>query len=323
MIEAHLDIYRQSAVVPYRSVGGQLEILLITSRKGNRWVIPKGIVEPGLSPAASAAKEAREEAGVEGRVSPVSLGAYRYVKWGGICRVEVFALCVTRELETWEEDHIRRRLWQTPDKAAKLVREPDLRHILREMPKGLREACQGGKMQKSTGPARKILLFRHAKSAWDNPNLTDFERPLAPRGERACGTMTRFIREQGLQPQIILCSAAVRTRQTLDRIKAAFDTRFEVEYEKALYLCSPSIFVRRLRELPDSYQSVMVIGHNPGLQSLALDLIGAGDPALLGKISAKFPTAGLAMLHFEGPSWKELKAGSCELQDFVVPRELA
>ena len=323
MVEAFLDIYRQSAVIPFRSIDGKLEVLLITSRKGSRWVIPKGIVEPGMSPAQSAAKEAYEEAGVEGQLLPFSLGTYRYDKWGGTCNVEVFALNATCEHETWEEDHIRRRLWQTPDKAAKLVREPDLKRILQAMPNRLREACQGGDMRQSARPTRTILLFRHAKSAWDNPNLTDFERPLAPRGTRACGTMQRYLRELGLQPQIILCSAAVRTRQTLDGIKEAFNPSVEIKFDKALYLCSPNIFVGRLRELPDSCHTVMVIGHNPGLQHLALDLIGTGDTALLGRISAKFPTAGLATLRLETSSWQELGAGACELQGFVVPKELA
>ena len=83
-------IYRQSAVLPYRRRDGNLEVLLITSRGGRRWVLPKGIVEPGMTAPVSAAKEAREEAGIEGAVSERVLGSYRQDKWGGTCRIEVF-----------------------------------------------------------------------------------------------------------------------------------------------------------------------------------------------------------------------------------------
>jgi 8-oxo-dGTP pyrophosphatase MutT (NUDIX family) len=104
-------IYTQSAILPYRMRGGDLEVLIITSRKGSRWVLPKGIVEPGMTAAASAAKEAMEEAGVEGRIVAQSLGNYRYRKWGGTCEVEVFPMEVTTQRKKWPESTFRRREW--------------------------------------------------------------------------------------------------------------------------------------------------------------------------------------------------------------------
>ena len=121
--------YRQSAVIPHRRRQGGLELLLITSRKRKRWVLPKGIVEPGLTPAASAAKEALEEAGVEGEVSAEPVGRYEYEKWGGTCRVEVFTLAVETVLGRWPEE-FRERRWLSPEEAARRVEEPELRRLL-------------------------------------------------------------------------------------------------------------------------------------------------------------------------------------------------
>lgn len=124
--------YRQSAVIPYRFRQGELELLLITSRNQKRWIIPKGIVEPDLSPAASAEKEALEEAGVEGTVSTQPIGSYRYDKWGGTCDVEVFVLEVERVHDEWAEAH-RRRLWLSPAAAADRVDEEELAQLITDL----------------------------------------------------------------------------------------------------------------------------------------------------------------------------------------------
>jgi 8-oxo-dGTP pyrophosphatase MutT (NUDIX family) len=121
--------YRQSAVIPYRVRQGEPEVLLITSQHSRRWVIPKGIIEPDLSPAASATKEALEEAGVEGRVGTEPLGSYQYEKWGGTCSVEVFVLEVEQVHDDWAEAH-RRRLWLSPAAAADRVDEEGLQRLI-------------------------------------------------------------------------------------------------------------------------------------------------------------------------------------------------
>ena len=130
MMEKPEHFYRQSAVVPYRINQDEVEILLITSRRKKRWVLPKGIHEPHLSAAESAAKEALEEAGVEGRTSESPIGRYSYEKWGGICAVEVYSMRVERIHETWLESY-RDRSWVSPLEAANRVDEPVLKQILR------------------------------------------------------------------------------------------------------------------------------------------------------------------------------------------------
>jgi phosphohistidine phosphatase len=124
--------YRQSAVIPYRQGPSGLEVLLITTRKKRRWIVPKGIVGPDLSPAASAAKEAHEEAGIQGHVLPDPIGTYEYEKWGGMCVVEVYAMAVERVLERWAED-FRGREWVDLPESVRRVREPALKRMIEEL----------------------------------------------------------------------------------------------------------------------------------------------------------------------------------------------
>ena len=124
-------VYAQSAVVPFRRVEGALEVLLITSRSRKRWLVPKGLLEPDMTPAESAAKEALEEAGVRGRTNEASIGEFSYKKWGGRCVVEVFPMEVTEELDDWDEKDERERRWVTLDEAVELVDRKGLRRILR------------------------------------------------------------------------------------------------------------------------------------------------------------------------------------------------
>ncbi|MBN1515548.1 NUDIX hydrolase [Candidatus Sumerlaeota bacterium] len=128
MAENH-SIYTQSAVIPWRESNGKIEMLVISSRKRKRWLIPKGIVEAHLTPAQSAAKEALEEAGVEGELDDTLLGVFDYPKWGGVCSCEVYSLRVVKIRETWQEDY-RLRKWVRPKEAAKLISQTGLRKII-------------------------------------------------------------------------------------------------------------------------------------------------------------------------------------------------
>ncbi len=130
------SFYQQSAVIPFRGRGNSLEILVITSRRKRRWVVPKGVKEPDLSAQDSAAKEALEEAGIEGAVSPASIGSYEYEKWGGICHVEVYAMEVNKVYEDWLEN-FRDRQWVPVEEAAARLGEEDLKAIVQSLPRYL------------------------------------------------------------------------------------------------------------------------------------------------------------------------------------------
>ena len=162
---------------------------------------------------------------------------------------------------------------------------------------------------------KRLYLLRHAKSSWDDPALADRDRPLAPRGEKAGNKLAKHLEQEKIRPALVLCSSARRTRETLERIAPGLG-KTQVEIEDGLYAASEGELLARLRRIPDSVDSVMVIAHNPGLQDLALSLGGDSAAAL----AESFPTGALATLAV--PSWGELGDGSAELVAYVVPRAL-
>ena len=172
----------------------------------------------------------------------------------------------------------------------------------------------------------KVILFRHAKSSWADPALADIDRPLSARGRNAAPLMARWLLEFGIEPDLVLCSAAVRTRQTLDLVLAATigaDWKHSVQYDDALYLAEPDLIRARLTRLPADVRQVMVVGHNPGLHELALMLTGKGEPAALTAMVGKFPTAAVAVIDFAGiDAWPGVVPSSGELRSFKTPAML-
>jgi 8-oxo-dGTP pyrophosphatase MutT (NUDIX family) len=124
----------QSGVIPYRQTENGLEVLLITSRRQKHWVVPKGVIDPELTSAASAVQEAWEEAGILGYIHPFPVGSYSYKKWQGICAVEVFLFSVEEELSKWPESELRRRQWLPYKEAAMRLREPALHKLVNQLP---------------------------------------------------------------------------------------------------------------------------------------------------------------------------------------------
>jgi phosphohistidine phosphatase len=168
------------------------------------------------------------------------------------------------------------------------------------------------------GEVRFVYLLRHAKSSWKS-SVADHERPLARRGRRAAKAISRHVREQGLEPELVLCSTARRARETLERIEPALGSP-AVRIERPLYGARSDALLDRLRAVPDEVGSVMLIGHNPGLQQLALEL--AQPAAEVHELQAKFPTAALVTLAFPARTWRLLEPDTAELVGFVRPREL-
>lgn len=123
-------IFNQSGVIPFRKKRKNIEVLIITSRNGKKWIFPKGIIEPDMTSEDSAAKEAFEEAGVEGKVYPKPVGAYTFTKWGDRCRVQLFTMKVKKILDSWPEASFRERKWVSVEEAKKLVQPAGLRKVL-------------------------------------------------------------------------------------------------------------------------------------------------------------------------------------------------
>ena len=165
----------------------------------------------------------------------------------------------------------------------------------------------------------RLLLLRHAKSSWDDPSLADHERPLAPRGHRAAERMAEHLRSSVPHPDLVLCSSALRTRETLDRMSNAFGDA-EVVVDDELYGATENDLLERLRAVAGRFETVAMIGHNPGIHDLAIVLAGSGVER--DRMREKFPTGALAVLGFDGP-WQDLAPGGGRLEAFVTPKDLA
>lgn len=169
---------------------------------------------------------------------------------------------------------------------------------------------------------REIYLLRHAKSSWAEPTIDDFDRPLAKRGLKAGKKVARYLAEAGIRPDAVLCSAARRTRQTLELVQEACKPGATVLIERGLYLAGARKLLNRIRKLPDSAGSVLVIGHNPGMQELAMLLTGSGQLDMVQAMLAKFPTAGLAVFRSGAEHWADVQIESGELVSYVYPKAL-
>jgi phosphohistidine phosphatase len=165
-----------------------------------------------------------------------------------------------------------------------------------------------------------LYLIRHAKSSWADPTLPDRERPLAPRGRRDGKRIAKHLVRLRIQPELVLCSTAERTRETLELVRPALGTTGTVKVEAGLYAASSDELLERIRIVPEEVASMMLIGHNPGLQDLALVLASAG--AELERLTAKFPTAALATLTLANTPWSNLSEADAVLAAYVVPKQL-
>ena len=172
-----------------------------------------------------------------------------------------------------------------------------------------------------TSRPRMLYLLRHAKSSWSDDGLDDHDRPLAKRGEEAVVRLRRHIAGAGVAPELVLCSSARRTTMTLEGIAPAFPASTTIVIEEGVYGAPADRLLARLHDVGDDLASVLLIGHNPGLESLAVMLVGHGAAELRRRIAEKFPTGALASLAFDG-GWHDLAAAGATLQAFVVPREL-
>lgn len=168
----------------------------------------------------------------------------------------------------------------------------------------------------------RLLLLRHAKSSWDDPEIDDFDRPLNTRGRRSAPLMGRHCAQHSLLPQTILCSSARRTRETLAGIIPYFEEDLTIRTTRDLYMTSQDAHIELIRSHGDTARTLMVIGHNPTLRDLAITLVGSGNPALRAELDEKFPTAAVAVIDFDARNWVDIAAGGGRLVAFFRPREL-
>ncbi len=166
---------------------------------------------------------------------------------------------------------------------------------------------------------KTLTLLRHAKSGWDDAVARDFDRPLNDKGRRAARAMGRYLAREGLAFDRVIASSAVRVVETLAEVGATCGAALDPVWDKRLYLAPPEQIMEVVAALAGDAATLLVAGHNPGLEKLVLDLAEAGEARAA--VECKFPTAALAQLTWEG-DWTSPGNGGATLVRFVRPRDL-
>lgn len=167
---------------------------------------------------------------------------------------------------------------------------------------------------------KTLTLLRHAKSSWDDTALRDFDRPLNARGKRAAQTVGRAFRSEGLSFDQVLASPAVRVIETLDEVAEGYGALIDAEYDQKLYLAPVPALLEVIRGADDEAERLLIVGHNPGLESLTLAL--AGESALRSEVAVKYPTGTVAEIRFDIDNWIDVEEGRGRLTRFIRPRDL-
>ncbi len=170
---------------------------------------------------------------------------------------------------------------------------------------------------------KRLSLLRHAKSSSVDPHLDDFNRPLVERGWKAARRVGRELKRRDVAFDLCVASTAARVRETLDGLLEGYgNPDFEIRFEPRLYAATTSTLLDIVRHLPDGAGTVLFVGHNPGMQQLALELTRADDEGLRARIAAKFPTAALATIDLRQRHWDDIQPGSGELVELMIAKEL-
>lgn len=168
---------------------------------------------------------------------------------------------------------------------------------------------------------RRLILLRHTKSDWPE-GVADHERPLAKRGRRAGPVIGAYMAEAELVPDLAIVSTARRTQETWALVRPAFAAPVFTVDERRIYQAPVRQLLDVVRNAPDDRPTLLLVGHNPGLEDMAAMLIGTGASPDLARLRDKYPTGGLAVIDFQAASWRDVAAGTGNLARFVTPRLL-
>ena len=165
---------------------------------------------------------------------------------------------------------------------------------------------------------KRLILTRHAKSSWDDPTMSDHDRPLNERGKAAAADLGAWLASRGYVPGEVLCSDALRTRKTWDGVAPALPGTPVLTLKPALYHAGPDVMLAVLRHA--TADTVMMIGHNPGIAEFAARIVAR---APMNPEFARYPTGATRVASFEVDDWRDVDWTSGAVRDFIVPRELA
>jgi phosphohistidine phosphatase len=169
---------------------------------------------------------------------------------------------------------------------------------------------------------KRLAVLRHAKSSWADPGMADFDRPLNERGRKAARLIGREMTARKMRFDCVLASPAERVRETIRGVQEEYRLEPAVRFEQRIYEAGARTVVDLVKGLPDDCESVLLVGHNPGLHELVLDLADRDEHGFRDRIRGKFPTAALASVELPVKTWRNLQAGTGKIVELILPREL-
>lgn len=169
---------------------------------------------------------------------------------------------------------------------------------------------------------KTLILLRHAKSGWNDPAVRDFDRPLNPKGRRAAWTVGRELRARDVAFDAVVASPAARVVETLAGLAEGYGRPIRPVYDERLYLASPATLLELIRAIAEGVERLLLIGHNPGLERLAMLLTRDDGNALRREAAEKYPTATVAEIRLPADRWCDVEEGSGRLERFIRPRDL-
>jgi phosphohistidine phosphatase len=169
---------------------------------------------------------------------------------------------------------------------------------------------------------KRLTLLRHAKSGDDGTVARDFDRPLNAKGRRAARAIGRHMRDKALRFDAVIASPATRVAETLQEVEAVYGPGLAPSWQKSLYLATPDELLDAVHQAPAEAESILLVGHNPGLEQLVLMLVPDRREGARGEVEVKYPTASLAEMTFAVDRWEDVDRGGGDLVRFVRPRDL-
>lgn len=168
-----------------------------------------------------------------------------------------------------------------------------------------------------------LYLLRHAKSDWSDAVARDFDRPLNKRGDKAAMVMGQYLKRENVRFDHVVASPAVRVIDTIDGVVKGYGQRIEANWDRRIYLASSASLMDVLRDINDGPKSVLMVGHNPGMEDMVFDLVpDDGSSPLRDDVYEKYPTGTLAEIELAIDNWADIDRGKGKLVRFIRPRDL-
>jgi phosphohistidine phosphatase len=169
---------------------------------------------------------------------------------------------------------------------------------------------------------KSLTILRHAKSSWAEPGQQDFDRPLNERGRKAARRIGRELKHRKMHFDVVLASAAVRVQETLEELFEGYGEELEVGVEAQVYEADVQTLLSLVREIPESGTTAMLVGHNPGLHRLVLELANEDSAGLRERLESRFPTAAAAVIDLNAETWSDVTPGCGLIRALILPKEL-